>query len=415
MIRSAAEKYRLAIIATHPVPYYVPLYRALAKQGELEVCAFFASRVGLEEMIDPGMGVSIVWKADVLGGYRSEFLPGADSVRSTRFADVDNPGVGAFLAGFDPDVVLIHGYMWRTAIRGLAWARHFRVPAIMISDVSLHSGTGAVKRRVKDILLPFVFRQYEAFFCIGDANERYLRQYGVPPERIFRVPIIVDEVFWQHRARRAEIRQSMRAKMGLAEGDLVVLFVGKLIARKRPGDLLEALRKIGARSPTKKRVRVIFTGDGEQRAELESLAREASLPAEFPGFVNIDLLPAYYCAADVLAHPAEIETFGVIALEAAVLGLPLVLSNRVGAIGPTSIAQPGKNTLVHACGDTEVLAEALWQIASDPELERRLSAASLEISEELGYRKSVAGALEAVRYCVDGTTGRRRSLEHRPS
>jgi glycosyltransferase involved in cell wall biosynthesis len=152
--------------------------------------------------------------------------------------------------------------------------------------------------------------------------------------------------------------------------------------------------------PARRRVRLLIAGTGEQRAALEADAKARNLPVDFLGFVNIDELPGYYCAADVLAHPAEVETFGVIVLEAAILELPLVLCDRVGAIGPKSIARPGQNALLHGAGDTEALAKALHQLADDPQLLAALGAASRRISEELDWRASVGGTLAAVEHCL---------------
>lgn len=394
------KRTRLAIVATHPITYYVPLYRALARHGGLDVRAFFASRVGLDKTYDPGMGVEIAWKTDLLGGYEHEFLPGAEHILHTGFSVVDNKGVGAVLARFRPDVVLIHGYMWKTALRTLAWCRLERVPAMMISDGSLHSGTGAMTGRLRAVVLPMILRQFSAFLGIGDANERYLQIFGVPRERIFRVPVIDDEGFWAYRARREAPRTAMRSELGLRENDLAVLFVGKLIARKRPGDLLAALQRLAALPPTPRPVQALFAGDGEQRAELEAVAARAQLPAQFLGFVNIDRLPSYYCAADVLVHPAEIEAYGMIVLEAAILGLPLVVSDKVGAVGPTSAARPGENALIHPCGDVAALTERIVRLASEPETLARLAEASHRISADHDGRMSVAGTRAAIAHCL---------------
>lgn len=411
--RGMPNKTRLAVVATHPVPYSVPLYRALARQDDLDVRAFFASRVGLDKTLDPGMGVEIAWTTDLLGGYEHEFLPGAEHIPHTGFRVVDNKGVGAALARFRPDVVLMNGYMWKTALRTLAWCRLQRVPAMMISDGSLHSGTGAMAGRLKAVVLPMILRQFSAFLGIGDANERYLQTFGVPRARIFRVPVIVDEGFWAYRARREATRTAMRSELGLRENDLVVLFVGKLIDRKRPGDLLAALQRLAALPPTPRPVQVLFAGDGEQRAELEAVAARAQLPARFLGFVNIDRLPTYYCAADVLAHPAEIEVYGMIVLEAVILGLPLVVSDKVGAVGPTSAARPGENALIHPCGDVAALTERLVRLASEPETLVRLAEASHRISADHDGRMSVAGTRAAIAHCLGNQSAARSGPERR--
>lgn len=389
---------RFAVVASHPIQYYAPFYRALAAADRLDVHAIFASRIGLDKTFDPGMGVPITWKTDLLAGYSHEFLPEAPTIKTATFWSINNSSISTVLDRHRPDAVLIHGYTMVTMLRALAWCRRRGVPALMISDSSLHSETRPLARIGKRALLPLIFSQFSAFLSIGDANERYFDAFGVPAERIFRVPNVIDEGFWQKRAVHGEERLRWRAKLGLTDADLAVLFVGKLMSRKRPADLFAALELL-AKSPSKgRRVRLIVAGDGEQRAELQ--ARAKGLPVDMLGFINMDELPGIYAAADVLAHPAEKETFGVIAIEAAILGLPLVLSDRVGAIGPTSIARPGENTLVYACGDVAELAAILRRLADEPETLARMSAASLAISKELDARKSVAGTEAAVAYVM---------------
>lgn len=403
--RVEGRKPRLAIVDSHPVPYHISIYRAVAVDGRVDVKAFFASRIGVDKTPDPGMGVDIAWNTDLLSGYDHQFLPGAERIKNTSSRELDNSGVGKALAEFAPDAVVILGYTQRTMMRAIAWCRLNRVPAMMLSDSSLHSGTGSVFRVLKRMLLPLVFRQFSAFLSIGDANARYLMAYGVPERKIFRVPYLPDSGFKAALARRNELRREWRAKLDLSDDEFAVLFVGKLIARKRPVDLLDALAKLRARRIGGRPIKLLFAGDGGERAVLEGRARELDVPARFLGFVNIDSLPAMFCAADALAHPAEIETFGVIVIEAAIMGLPLILSDRVGAIGPTSIARPGVNTITYPCADTAALAEALHRVANDESLARRLSEASLAVSEELDWRQSVRGTLQAIDFCLGGTPG----------
>lgn len=398
--RIAPGKPRLAIIDSHPVPYHVSIYRALAQDGRVDVKAFFASRIGVDKTPDPGMGVDIAWNTDLLSGYEHAFLPGAETIKNTSFRELDNSGVGKALAGYAPDAVIILGYTQRTMMRAIAWCRVNGVAAMMLSDSSLHSGTGKAVRVLKRMLLPQIFRQFSAFLSIGDANAAYLKAFGVPGEKIFSVPYLPDDGFRSYRSRRDEARQQWRARLGLADDVFAVLFVGKLIARKRPGDLLEALARLRAMNKGGRPVKVLFAGDGVERASLERRARELDVPADFLGFVNIDTLPALFCAADALAHPAEIETFGVIVIEAAIMGLPLILSDRVGAIGPNSIARPDVNTITYPCADTSALAEAIHRVANDAELARRLGNASLAISDELDKQQAVRGTLQAIDYCL---------------
>jgi len=392
-------------VASHPIQYYAPFYRALAASGELDVHAIFCARIGIDTKLDPEMGVELAWKMDLLGGYAHEFLPEADGIEKVGFSEIDNPSVAAALDRNRPDVVLLHGYSNKTMLRALRWCRRRRVPAMMISDSSLHIGTPAWARLAKRLTLPVVLGHFSAFLSIGDSNRKYLETFGVPSARIFRVPNMVDEGFWAFRERRGEERSRWRAKLGLAETDLAVLFVGKLIARKRPADLLAALEHIERGPAPARRIRMLFAGNGAELELLKERAARSNLDASFLGFVNMDELPGIYCAADVLAHPAEIETFGVIVLEAAILGLPLVLSERVGALGPTSVAREGDNALVHPVGDVAALAEALHRLSREAETLTRLTERSLAISRDHHGSVSVAGTVQAVVHCT-GRAGR---------
>ena len=355
-------------------------------------------------MLDLEMGVDVAWRTDLLAGYSHEFLPEADRIAHTGFREINNPSVAGALARANPDVVLLHGYTNLTTLRALAWCRLNGVPTLMISDSSLHSGTAPAVRAAKAALLPLVFAQFSAFLAIGDANEAYLKTYGVAKEKLFRVPNMVDEGFWSFRDKRSATRAEKRAALGLGDDVAAFLFVGKFISRKRPADLIAALARLRSRALLRKPV-ALFAGAGEQRDMLISAAAEAGVDARFLGFVNLDELPALYCAADALVHPAEIETFGVIVLEAAILGLPLILSDRVGALGPSSIARANENALVYPCGDVSALAEAIAQIASDRAIAGLLGARSLAISRDLDWSMSVGGTLAAVRSCLNRQLG----------
>jgi glycosyltransferase involved in cell wall biosynthesis len=350
-------------------------------------------------MVDPsGMGVAFSWKTDLLSGYEHEFLPESSGIATTKFSDVDNPSITTYLNEFCPDVVLLHGYAHKTLLRALYWCRCRDIPLMMISDRSFSGVTTPIRRLARRIVLPKLLRQFDAFLVIGDAIQKFYESFGARRESIFRVPNMLDEGFWRLRDRKQDERLRIRHNLGIRD-EFVVLYVGKLIRRKRPQDLLAALAILQRRLKTH-RVRVVFVGDGEMRAELETTASNASLPVHFLGFVNIDELPRYYCAADVLAHPAENESYGIVTLEAAVFGLPLILSDRVGAIGPTSIARPGENTLVHVCKDVAALADAIERLANEPETWARMSRASERFAQDHDGGLSVSNTLAAMRSCL---------------
>ena len=111
-----------------------------------------------------------------------------------------------------------------------------------------------------------------------------------------------------------------------------------------------------------------------------------------------------YVAADVFALLSEREPWAVVVNEAASCGLPLVLSDRVGAAH--DLLRDGENGYLVAAGDVGAAAEALRSLATDSKLRRALGARSRELARDWGYGPSVEGFATAVREAVED--GRRR-------
>jgi len=88
---------RLAIIVSHPIQYFAPWYRELAKVSDLKLKVFFCCDWGVKTYMDPGFKVEMAWDIPLLEGYAHEFLSLARPIRRLGFREVDNPGVGAAL------------------------------------------------------------------------------------------------------------------------------------------------------------------------------------------------------------------------------------------------------------------------------------------------------------------------------
>ena len=394
----ATRSYRVAIVATHPIQHFVPFYRALSLQPDLTPHVFFGSRIGLEEYFDPEMNARFSWHMDLTSGYQHDFLRGADRIRSTAFASMNNPAVWKSVSRFRPDVVVVYGYANLTAVRTIAGALLRKIPVLLVSDSEPLQSRSAARIWVKRLLLPRLVGAVSGFLTVGDCNERYWTGFGAPHAKLFRTPFTIDEpTYLLARANRAELRRDWRRERGIEEREVVFLAVGKLSARKRQRDILTALALARHAAPA---ARVVLAGDGAERGALEDMAREADLPVTFLGFVNLDELPQVYAAADVLVHASARDPHPLVFSEAACLGLPIVASDRVGAIGSTDIAQPGVNALVFPQGDVRRLAAALTDLTCDPLRREAMGEASLRVFRSQDMATSVAGLRSAVRAVV---------------
>ncbi len=113
------------------------------------------------------------------------------------------------------------------------------------------------------------------------------------------------------------------------------------------------------------------------------------------GDVPHERLVETYAAADVFALLSSWEPWGVVVNEAAACGLPLVLSDRVGAA--PDLLRDGENGALVPAGDVAAAAAALRRLADDAELRRSAGAASRRLVSGWGYGPSVESFVAAVR------------------
>src|SRR6185503_10281762 len=102
---------KLAVLNTHPIQYFAPLYRRLAQEPDLDLTVYFCSRQGLDEYLDEGFGERFKWDTSLLDGYRHKFLPNLrrrDQV--TGFLSLINFGIIRELRRNRYDALLVNGH-----------------------------------------------------------------------------------------------------------------------------------------------------------------------------------------------------------------------------------------------------------------------------------------------------------------
>jgi glycosyltransferase involved in cell wall biosynthesis len=354
---------RIGFLISHPIQYYAPIFRELAKRCDLTV--FFAHRQTAEQQARAGFGVAFDWDIDLLSGYDSRFLTNVARQPSTdRFAGCDTPGVAEEIARGGFDAFVVPGWALRCYWQALRACRRRGVPVLVRGDSQLGSQRNNAVRIAKALAFSQLLRRFDGFLYVGQRNREYLLHYGVQAERLFFSPHCVDNDAFAAAANGIDRRPGRRR----------VLFVGKLIGRKHPADLLHAVARLGDRA-----VQIAFAGSGELEAELRQIAAASSVHADFMGFVNQSELPAVYASADLLVLPSDgRETWGLVVNEAMACGIPAVVSDVVGC-GPDLI-DPGRTGATFRFGDAAALAAAIRNVLSfDPEQTRRHLAAKMAL------------------------------------
>ena len=137
------------------------------------------------------------------------------------------------------------------------------------------------------------------------------------------------------------------------------------------------------------RLLLVLAGGGPERERLEDLARVRGVRLVLAGDLEWERIVEAYVAADVFALLSEREPWAVVVNEAAACGLPLVLSDRVGAAHDLLV--DGENGMLVEAGDVDAASEALRRLAADEKLRRRYAERSRELARDWGYGPSVGG------------------------
>ena len=176
----------------------------------------------------------------------------------------------------------------------------------------------------------------------------------------------------------------------LRDGNLNILFVGRLEKRKGLGDLLRAYRALSGRVPN---TRLIIVGDGPLRGRVESyIARHRLDNVVMAGFVPNSVKPRYYSSADIFCAPATgAESFGIVLLEALATGLPVVATEVDGYM---AVLEPGRDSITVPPKNWRELAASLVILARDSDLRARLSSYGLEKAQRYSWKAVAAEVVD---------------------
>jgi glycosyltransferase involved in cell wall biosynthesis len=381
---------KLAAIATHPIQYQAPLWRAITASGKIGLKVFFATRHGLEPSLDRGFGKSFAWDIPLIEGYDHEFLP---SVRIPLFkgpvGDRFPKGLEKRLREGHFDAVLVHGYANAAAWAGMLAAWKTNIPVIIRGDTHEHGRSKSVRIRLKRLLLPLLLRRVNGFLAIGTWNKEYWNGYGAPLSQIETTSLAVDNKFFASKCEaQTTLAQSLRSKWGVPQDGAVFLYCAKLIPVKAPEVLLKAFALL-----TEPTAHLVFVGAGQMEASLKKLQQKLGVEnVHWEGFVNQSALPAYYRASDVLVLPSRFEPWGLVVNEAMSCGTPCIVSDVVGA--GADMVEGQETGLIFPHDNVEALAAAL-RMACNPELRRRWKSNISRVLETADFAKN-AQAIEAL-------------------
>ena len=388
------RRFKLAVLASHPIQYQTPFYKYLTESKELDLHVFFCSDIGYKTYTDEGFGQSFKWDTPLLEGYKYEFLKNISLFPNvSKFWGLINPSIIKKLITEKFDALWIHGWSRFTDWLVMIVAIKYNIPVFIRGESNLLSNVPFWKAALKKFILRNLFKKISAFLAIGRYNAEFYEYYDVPKEKIFLVPYCVNNDFFISKANELiPQKEKLRKKYNIPGNLPVILFSGKLISVKRPMDLLKAFELVSREY----KCSLVFVGEGVLRNELESYIREKKLNnVFFMGFKNQTELPEFYAMADIFVLPSEHEPWGLVVNEAMCFGLPVIVSNMIGSGG--DLIKEGENGYIFQACKIFDLEQKIRLLLSNTVNGSRLRDTSRKIISKWSYKEGVSGILSCLK------------------
>jgi glycogen synthase len=273
-----------------------------------------------------------------------------------------------------PDVV--HAHDWLVAHPALALAQFYDVPlvsTIHATEAGRHSGwvSGAISRQVHAVESWLVRESDSLITCSASMRDEITALFGPGLAETTVIRNGIDAGRWQFAARRPHT------------GPAELLFVGRLEYEKGVHDAIAALPRIRRTHPG---TTLTIAGEGTQQDWLVDQARKHKVlkAIRFVGHLDHDQLLAALHRVDAAVLPSHYEPFGLVALEAAAAGAPLVTSN-IGGLGEAVIN--GQTGVSCPPRDVAGLAAAVRTVLDDPDAaQRRARAARDRLTSDFDWQ-----------------------------
>lgn len=351
---------KLAIISTHPIQYYAPVFKLLQERNQIAIKVFYTWGKINSKKHDPGFDRLVEWDLPLLEGYAYEWMTNTSSrPGSHHFTGIKNPVLIEQITNFKPDALLVFGWCYQSHLLAM---RHFKgkFPVYFRGDSTLHDEIFGLKAIIKKGLLKWVYKYVDRAFYVGNSNKQYFLNYGINEARLSFTPHAVDNArFAEDRLREA---QDLRNKLGLQKNDILVLFAGKFEPKKAPLLLLEAFQEL-----TVSNIHLLFAGNGVLEGKLKAAASNAlsmSARIHFMDFQNQTQMPVLYQACDLFCLPSKGpgESWGLAINEAMACGKAILASDKVGCANDLVINY--KNGLIFKSGNLIDLKEKLEHLVT---------------------------------------------------
>jgi glycosyltransferase involved in cell wall biosynthesis len=348
---------RLAIITTHPIQYYAPVFKLLYQRQNIDIKVFYTWGEDSQTTHDPGFNKSISWDISLLDGYPYEWVKNTSKKPgSYGYKGIVNPELIDQIKNYNPDALLVYGWSYSGHLKAIRYFKN-KIPIFFRGDSTLLNERKGIKSVIKSIFLNWIYKHVDHAFYVGTNNKAYFKRYGLKEDQLTFAPHAIDNARFEI-DRSAEAKQ-LRSSLNIGNNDILILYAGKFEPVKNVKTLVAAFANL-----TKTNAHLLLVGNGIDEEELRSFSATQNLKnVHFLNFVNQSYIPVVYQAADIFCLPSLSETWGLAVNEAMACGKAILLSNKVGcAVDLVSI---DKNGYIFEAGNITDLTKKLTMLISN--------------------------------------------------
>jgi glycosyltransferase involved in cell wall biosynthesis len=382
----------MIIFISHPIQYVSPLFREFSSSIDLLVC-YYGGESSVND--DKGFGQKVIWDIPLLEGYDYMFLKNfsKSTGMNNSFFDAINWDVFKVLRKSKDEIVMINGWAYLSDWFVLIGAKFYGKKVWMRSEMPWNQEV-MKRKNFKKKLKYYIFKRIifrffiDKFLYIGKQNKKYYQMHGVQDTRLIYTPYAVDNKRFQ-----MQLTDSFdsRKKWGISAEDVVVLYSGKLIEKKRPLDLLRAFHDLN--NP---KVYLFFLGDGPLRGLLESFVElNGTNNVIISGFINQSEVANVYAMADIFVMCSGIgETWGLSVNEAMNFSLPVIVSSTCGC--SYDLINQAENGFVFQEGDVSMLRNLINDLVQNSEMRNRMGQSSKDIIKKYSHKVTCDNVIEVL-------------------
>jgi glycosyltransferase involved in cell wall biosynthesis len=358
----------LLVFETHPVQYRAPIYAQLNNLCPGSVHVAYASDFSITGSFDPEFSCEIAWDTDLLSGYDHTFMSRNKLCPPMGFRGLSGSGVFELIRNIQPDVILITSLRYEFDFAAYCSAIALRIPIwLRLETQDQAFKRSRLKSAIRSTFYKLIYSQVQRAFPIGILNHAHFLTHGLDLSQLsnayYSTPNNVEHIGLTECLSR---RNSLRSALEIPQEHVLISFFGKLIPKKNPEILLEALQYLGRDI---KRISILYVGNGSLAERLSGVAaalhKRYAVNVHFAGFVNQSSLPDYYLASDIVVLPSNFsgETWGLVVNEALQAGCSVIVSNAVGCLADFSALPRLKSFPV---GSSTALAQSILELIDKP-------------------------------------------------